>query len=248
MLISAGNIITASVKLYRDNARLFLKYMGLLFIPTAIIGILGFYSYQSDLMGIIYFIVTLAAVIVTVWISIAFIINLADIYQAKKRMEMKTELQKASPMILPVIWVSILTGLAILVGSILLIIPGIIFWVWFAFSHYIVILENKRGTEALKASKKMVEGRWFGIFWRLFAPGFVFVLLMVILQAVVTLPFGDLRLTEFGLIVMALLSSAASLLVTPLSTAALTILYLEAKKNPAAKPMNKPEPKQEAKV
>lgn len=60
-------------------------------------------------------------------------------------------------------WVMLLTGLAVLGGFILLIIPGIIFAVWFMFSHLTVLFEDKRGVEALKHSKAYVRGRWWEI-------------------------------------------------------------------------------------
>lgn len=62
------------------------------------------------------------------------------------------------------LWVTILVLLAFYGGFILLIIPGIIFGVWFAFSGYTVMLEDKRGLSALKRSKQLVKGNGWYIF------------------------------------------------------------------------------------
>jgi hypothetical protein len=86
-------------------------------------------------------------------------------------------LKKSMPLILPLLLVGILVALAVVGGLILLIIPGIIFAVWFAFSNYTLILEGKRGTEALKASKALVDGRWGDVFGR-------FILLLLCLAGI----------------------------------------------------------------
>jgi len=61
-------------------------------------------------------------------------------------------------------WVTILAGLAILGGLILLIVPGIIFGVWFTFSGYAVILEDREGLSALRRSKQLVKGNGWYVF------------------------------------------------------------------------------------
>ncbi|WP_437223407.1 hypothetical protein SH661x_003205 [Planctomicrobium sp. SH661] len=57
----------------------------------------------------------------------------------------------------PLIWTSILMGLAILGGLILLIIPGILFAIWFGLSQNVVVLENLSGSKALSRSKQLVR-------------------------------------------------------------------------------------------
>jgi len=64
-------------------------------------------------------------------------------------------------------WVALLAGLANFAGFLLLIIPGIIFSVWFAFSPYVFVAENLRGIAALKRSRELVRGRWWPVFGRI---------------------------------------------------------------------------------
>lgn len=60
----------------------------------------------------------------------------------------------------------------------------IIFSVWFAFSTYVNILENKdnTGIAALKTSKDLVKGRWGKTFWRLILP-FLLIYIIVLITA-----------------------------------------------------------------
>jgi len=68
----------------------------------------------------------------------------------------------------------ILTSVFILLWSLLLIIPGIIFSILYAMAVYIFFFEGKKGMTAIKASVRLVKGYWWPLFGR-------FVLLGVIL-------------------------------------------------------------------
>jgi hypothetical protein len=67
------------------------------------------------------------------------------------------------------IWTSIVTGIMLLIGFVLLIIPGIVFFVWYALATPIVFVENLNGWKALQRSKALVQGRWWRVFGRLLA-------------------------------------------------------------------------------
>jgi len=73
-------------------------------------------------------------------------------------------------------------GLVTIIGLILLIIPGIIFAIWYAFAVYINIIETKdnKGWDALKRSKELVAGRWGATFWRIMIPALSIYLLSMI--------------------------------------------------------------------
>ena len=60
-----------------------------------------------------------------------------------------------------VLLISILVGLAVLGGFILLIIPGIIFMVMFAVAIPALVVENLRGTDAMSRSWNLVKGNFW---------------------------------------------------------------------------------------
>lgn len=237
MLIKAGDIISKSIVLYRENWKLFFSYIGLFFIPTS------FYQIIVTVAGdrlettggtIVLVLLTLLMVLINIWLSIAFIRTIADLYTGQAPKNIKTELLHAKPVFWPSIVASILAGLIIIVGTFLLVIPGIIFSIWYAFVFYAVILDKKGATESLKESKNLVVGRWWSVLWRLLAPGVVFGLLTIIIQGILGLTtYFGLSFGTIGLIISLVLITAGGLFVAPLSTAAPTILYLELKKTPA---------------
>jgi hypothetical protein len=63
--------------------------------------------------------------------------------------------------ILPLLFVFVLSGLVIFGGFMLLFIPGIIAAIAVTFAQYAFISDEKRGMDALLASRHVVSGRWF---------------------------------------------------------------------------------------
>ncbi len=70
--------------------------------------------------------------------------------------------------ILSFTWLATVFGFIVMGGFMLLIIPGIIFGVWFYFSMFILAAEDERGMAAMLKSKAYIEGYWWAVFLRLF--------------------------------------------------------------------------------
>lgn len=63
-----------------------------------------------------------------------------------------------------IIWASILTSVIVAVGFILLVVPGIIFMLWFAFVTQVVVVEGTNAVGALKRSRALASGNLGKIF------------------------------------------------------------------------------------
>jgi len=74
-----------------------------------------------------------------------------------------------------------LSGLIILVGFIFLIIPGLVFMVWYQFSQYLVIVRDLRPIEAIKESKKLISGYFWPVVGRLLGITLFFIIFQVVL-------------------------------------------------------------------
>lgn len=89
----------------------------------------------------------------------------------------KASLKKSFSKVLEVFWPLLITSLMvtiiILLGSLLFIIPGIIFAVWYCLAETIVVLEGKEKTEALNRSKELTSGYRIDVFY-------VFLVLMML--------------------------------------------------------------------
>jgi hypothetical protein len=61
----------------------------------------------------------------------------------------------------------LLVWLVLLSGTVALLIPGLIFMVWFYFTDWVYVSENKRLWPALQQSRQYVVGRWWSVAMRL---------------------------------------------------------------------------------
>src|SRR6266481_4580888 len=71
----------------------------------------------------------------------------------------------------PLVWVTFLATFLVFFGYIILLVPALIFGVWYAFSQYVLFEENIGGTLALMKSKEYVKGKWWATFGRILVFG-----------------------------------------------------------------------------
>ncbi|MCX6718137.1 MAG: hypothetical protein NTY81_00835 [Candidatus Staskawiczbacteria bacterium] len=143
----------------------------LVLLPAGLIGFLiSYWPFQRRDFNITIILVDVLLGLVGILICIIFSLwSKTALYCAVKdtALKFKASLEVGWQKIASFFWISLLVGLATLGGLILLIIPGIIFAIWFCFSMFVYIDEGAKGTSALKRSKQLVQGYWWPIFGRL---------------------------------------------------------------------------------
>ncbi len=102
----------------------------------------------------------------------------------------------AKPFLLPSFKTAILSGLVVVIGFLLLIVPGIFFSIWFAFSAIMVITSNVSGIDAMKKSRELVRGLEWKVFGRLVA----FAIPIIILEQAPIYFFDKANLAEISTI------------------------------------------------
>ncbi|MDD5341220.1 MAG: hypothetical protein PHC97_02150 [Patescibacteria group bacterium] len=184
-LISISDLIKKGWELYTGNIKkMFLPILYLLPIYV-ILYILGYLNFSGQLIVIL--LVTTLSIFANLWVGILFI-EMIDGILKNKPTDLGALAQSSLRKIASYFWVGILVGLITMAGFILLIIPGIIFVVWYSFAEYIVVLEDdKKGTKALTESKELVRGRWGASFWRLLIPGLIVYVIGGAISLVITL-------------------------------------------------------------
>jgi hypothetical protein len=116
-----------------------------------------------------------------------------------------------------VILVSLLVGLILLGGFILLIIPGIIFLVFLAVTIPALVVENKRGTDALGRSWNLVKGA----FWHVLGTIVVAGIIVSVVSAIIGAIGGD------NFVVSWIFTSIAQIITVPFSALVSVVLYLD---------------------
>jgi uncharacterized membrane protein len=184
------------------------------------------------LLVLVFFLITIIAGLVIFWLNLALIKSLGEAIQNQKVESILSALKSTGPLYMAAFGASLLTGILVFFGTLLLIIPGIIFAVWYLFTIYIVIFEKKDATEAMQSSKALVVGRWWGITWRAVVPQVLFIVILVVLQILIMLPLSFLQGAKIFEVIDIILSILVSAIFTPLSTLAILVLYFNVRENP----------------
>ncbi len=132
-------------------------------------------------------------------------------YTVDPAIRIKTACSRAKTTLWQFVWLLLLLGLLVAGGSLLLVIPGVVFMIWFLFCQYILAEQGIGGLQALQKSHQLVRGHWWAVFGR-------FLLLLMISSAISALAS---RLPIIG----APLNLGLTLLLTPFSTLYYYLLY-----------------------
>jgi hypothetical protein len=75
--------------------------------------------------------------------------------------------RQAAHLLKSFVWVSVLQVLAIAVGAVLLVVPGVLAYVWLYFSQYALIFDGRRSWSALLYSRDLMRGSFFRVALRI---------------------------------------------------------------------------------
>ena len=212
-LMQLGELFKNSFEVYKERVWVLLGLLaiGILSYLAVLPGVIvlaigGFtFSYANGInflnlsliiIGGILFLV--GAVLATIIMSLTQVASLYALKERESKIGIKQSLNLGWPKIWSFLWISLLVMLACLGGMILLVIPGIIFMVWFYFSLYVFVCEDLKGSSALKRSKELVKGYWWPIFGRI-------LILVIAVSIISSVPF-------FGSLVNTFIMGPASLI------------------------------------
>lgn len=233
-MLSTGDLIDQSWTLYRRHFRAFLPFLVLAVAgaaaSTAFNGL-----FNIPRMPLVLAATLLGAFIVRVFIDAGFAITADALVKPAAVPSFKSRLG-VTLRILPLAASTYLLSTAIFAaGFALFILPGILFFGWFALAPLGTVLGGLRPFPALTESRRRAEGRFFAMLWRITGP-FVFwqlasfavaFLLTAILEAATDRLIGApnaaaplwITLTTNGIYIV------IGALAAPMQTASLVLLY-----------------------
>ncbi len=259
MLLKVTEILRMTFSIYGKNWRTILPYIAVVFVPGAVLALLGLGSaYLSTILpttnllnSIITVILSFCSWFISFWAMLALAQAIKDIAEGRPTLPWKQGMMNIKGSLIPVFWVSFLTSIFVGLWTLLLIIPGIIFSVYYVFGAYATLFDGQRGLAALRYSKQLVKGRWWAIAWRVGVTSILFGLLVSIIILAFTAPFTILismnspevaAFQEAGrtvstsevvlTMVVGVMSSLASAFAAPLATIAIVLIYLDVRSKP----------------
>jgi hypothetical protein len=219
-----SGVIGEGWQLYKAHWRHLITFSFVVYAGVAILG-----AVLTLLLG--WFGALLAALISLIaffWLQAALVKAVDDVRDGRADLSLGDTFEQAREKLSSVAVAAILAGLGIVVGLILLIVPGLVLLTWWAVIIPVVVLEKKSAGEAFTRSRELVRGHGWGVFGVII----LMVLLLIGFEIVLSLvlsPLADWLQSFVSQIVSGTLTA-------PFVAIVLTLLYfrLLAAKEPTA--------------
>jgi hypothetical protein len=214
--MNLGDILNTTFNMYRENFPLFAGICAVIVIPQAILVSLFAISHNAlfVLLGLL------------VSLAVPFLLTgaLAQAVSARYLGRPMTVAQAYQALgtgtILTLIGVSFLSAILVLIGLILVVIPGIYVAVRFTVASQAAVLERQGVTDSLRRSWNLVEGNW----WRVFGIVIVVTILVGVLETIAGRVVGAIAGDVLG---TGLSTAVVGILIQPIQAIALTLLYYD---------------------
>lgn len=224
---SFGDLFKDSWQLY---TKYFWKFIGILaipFIPLLVVLLLSniltpLFSGSDIALGVINIIIGLLGILATIFMIIVFWISYAAVFKLidkpVKKIKLKEFLLLAKKMAWPLFIVILVSQAITTFWTLLFIIPGIIFSMFYLLSPWVFFKEGFTGVTALKRSKELVAGYWWPVFGR-------YLLLVLIILAIFMIPSFFIAADTTAELVYDLISNVVSIIIMPFSLSFIYFIY-----------------------
>ncbi len=211
--IDVGAIIRRTFQIYVDQASVLMPAAAVVFAISGVLRVA--LSAASPGLALIGFLVSIVATTLFTGMVVELV---ADVRDGRRDASAGQLLRAATPVLGQLILVGILAGFGILIGFILIIIPGLILITIWAVAAPVVVLERPGAVRALGRSRELVRGNG----WNVFAVILLLVVLVAVAGAVVDLG-ADAANGAAGIVV----TVVVGILTAPISALAAAVLYFD---------------------
>jgi hypothetical protein len=217
--LDTARVFERIFEIYRDQFTLLIPAALVVFVPVAILsGVI--YAGDVGILGAL--IVAAIGTIATYWFQGMVVEAARDILDGRRDHTVGSLARSAVPVIGPLVIAGILAGLAIGIGLLLLIVPGLYLLTIWAVLAPVIVIERTEALAAFGRSRELVRGSG----WQVFGVIVVLFLLQLVVTAVIQAIANSAADSVVG---YSLADLVVRLLVAPLSALAAAVLYFELK-------------------
>ncbi len=218
--LDIGQTLSRIFGIYGDQAAVLLPVAFAVFVVEAVI--------SGVLVSISPWLLIVALLVNVVFSTLyaGMVVRLVEDVQDGRRDHSVGELLRSvTGVVVPLVLAGLLVGLAVAVGFVLLIVPGLIALTLFAVVAPAIVLERRGVVEALGRSRELVKGNGLQVFGVIVA-----IFLLTIVVGAIVSAIGDAAGTAGRIVAEILVSTATA----PLGALAAAVLYFELRGAPAA--------------
>lgn len=178
-----------SFNIYKKNIKsiLLLGFIPFLFYTTYnIVNVFKNDNYDNSFAVVLFIVFSVLSSIIMLISKPVFIYALKDLHE-NKNIDVESAYKKSLTNFWQILWVTILSGLVMVSGMSLFVIPGIALSGYLVFSLFFIVTDNDKGINALAKSFYYVRDNWLNVFVRIFVLGLLFFLVYAIFFLVLSL-------------------------------------------------------------
>jgi hypothetical protein len=225
MPLKPGAIIGEAWRLYREHWRHFLPIALVVYLIIGVVTLL-----LALLFGIVGGILGgLLGIVGAFWLQGALTEAVADVRDGRADLSLADTFRRVQPRLWSIVGAGILAGLGIILGLILLIVPGLVLLTWWSLIVPTIVLEGKPAMESFGRSRELVRGNG----WNVFGVIVLTILIVIVISIVVSIVLLWIPGDEFRTFVQNVVQNT---LAYPFMALAWTLMYF-ALARPAAEPI-----------
>jgi hypothetical protein len=215
--LDTARVFERIFEVYRDQFTLLIPAALILFLPVAVLnGLVLAGGGALAALGAL-----AIGLVASFWYQGMVVEAVVDILDGRRDHTVGSLFSSVSPFIGTLIGAGILATIIIVIGFILIIVPGLIALTFLAVVAPAVVIDRATATGALRRSRDLVRGNA----WRVFGVIVVLFLITAVLNSIVNAIGGGVSDDSF--VGFALADLVVRVLLTPLSAIAATVMYVE---------------------
>jgi hypothetical protein len=154
-------VIGEAWAMYKAHWRHLLTISFVVYIGIALIALLLAALLEHWLAALLATAISLVALF---WVQGALVKAVEDIRDGRPDLTLTETFQRVRPQLIAIVVGGILAGIGVVVGLILLIVPGLVLLTWWVLIIPVIVLEQRRAGEAFSRSRELVRGYGWGVF------------------------------------------------------------------------------------
>lgn len=233
-----GDIFGKSWREFKSNFWIFFVAILLLsFVPSVLLAISqSMYTSEVasgvDIFASFSFYAFIVLLLISILLGVLLSSSFISLALSKKKLTLGETLALGKKNFWRYFGFSIVIGLFLMGLFVLLIIPGIIFAVYWVFSSYIFIEKKKGIMESISESHDLVRGKWWNVFGNFVLLGLIFIAISIgagLIQVILSTPFDASNLMVIS-IIASVTSFISGIFITPLMILFTKNFYYDLKK------------------
>lgn len=210
--LSVGDTLGRTFSIYRDQAGVLLPVAFWLFLAVSVVEALG----AGNLgLGLIALVISLAASTLYQGTVVGLV---SDVQDGRRDNSVGELMRSVAPVVMPLIGAGILSGLGIVFGLVLLVVPGLYLLTIWAVIAPVIVVERRGVFDAFGRSRQLVRGSGWPVFWT------VVVSFLITFVAALVFAAIAVALSE-GILVEIVLLTLAATFTAPIPALVASVIY-----------------------